>query len=127
MSRFGIGIGIGIWIVAVALSAALTAQTTGAQQPGQADAKSIQTAPPIPWLDPSLANRPDRAAMLAIAVATVRECSAGSSAVCYGFCAPSPDDGSDHANREQPAGRESAPIKPQNAIKSKPTVAIIEN
>ena len=63
----------GILIVAVALSASLSAQTTAqnaaqtttqtAEAPaqGQAAAKSIQTAPPIPWLDPSLADASDRA------------------------------------------------------------------
>ncbi len=117
MSHFG------ILIVAVALSASLSAQTTAqtttqtAEAPaqGQAAAKSIQTAPPIPWLDPSLADASDRAKMLAISVATVHDCSAGSSAICYGFCAPSPDP----ASREQSASRRSALIKRQNAIKSK--------
>jgi hypothetical protein len=111
MSRFG------MLMVIVALSAALAAQTTGVQ-PGPADAKSIQTAPPIPWLDPSLANRPDRAAMLAIAVASIRDCSAGSTAVCYGFCAPSSDHGSDHGNPEHPAPGESAEMKQKNAIRN---------
>jgi hypothetical protein len=115
MSRFGIGISI----VAVALFAAFAAQPAGAQEPGQADAKSIQPTPPIPWLDPSLAAAPDRAKMPAISVATVHECSSGSSAICYGFCAPAPD----HANREPATSRESSRIKQQTSVKGKPTDA----
>jgi hypothetical protein len=114
MSRFG------MLIVAVALSAGLAAQTARAQAQNDADSKKIKTVAPIPWLDPSLAGSPNRAAILAISVATVRDCSASSSAVCYGFCAPSPD----HANREQPTSGESTPIKQQNAIKSNPVVTI---
>lgn len=109
MSRFG------IVMVVVALCAGLAAQTTGAQAPSQAGGKSIPTAPPIPWLDPSLANAPDRATTLAIAVATRRDCSASSSAICYGFCAPRPD----HRDQEQPASRESATIKQQNPAPDK--------
>jgi len=101
MSRFG------SLMVAVALSAGLAAQTTGAQQQGPAEAKSIPTAPPIPWLDPSLANAPDRATRLIIGVATRGDCSASSSAICYGFCAPRPD----HRDQQQAASRESASIK----------------
>jgi hypothetical protein len=110
MSRFGI-----MMVVVVVLSAGLAAQTTGAQQQGQSDAKSTQTVPPIPWLDPSLADAPDRATTLAIAVATRRDCSANSTAICYGFCAPRPD----QRNQEQPTSRESAPIKEQNPATGK--------
>jgi len=109
MSRFG------ILMALVGLCAGLAAQNPGAQQQGQADAKSIPTAPPIPWLDPSLPDAPDRATTLAIAVATRRECSASSSAICYGFCAPRPN----HGDQEQAASRESAPLKQQNPAPSK--------
>jgi len=115
MSRFG------ILMVVVALSAGLAAQTSGAQAQDDADSKSSKTVTPVPWLDPSLATSPDRAKMLAISVATVRDCSAGSSAICYGLCAPS----SDHANREQPASHKSAPIKQQNATRSEPTTPVL--
>jgi hypothetical protein len=114
-------IGIGVSIVAVALSAAFAARPAGAQEPGQVAAKSIPTTPPIPWFDPSLANTADRAKMLAISVATVHSCSAGSSAICYGLCAPNPD----QANREQPASRKSEPTKQQNAIKSNATPPVL--
>jgi hypothetical protein len=117
MSRFG------VLMVLVALSAGLSAQTTApateAPAQGQTDAKSIQPVPPIPWFDPSLANASDRAKMLAISVATVHNCSAGSSAICYGFCAPKPE----NSNSEPSASRRSTPIKQQSAIKSKPTGA----
>jgi hypothetical protein len=93
MSRFGISIGL------VTLSASLAAQTAS---PGQTDAKSSQTAPPVPWLDPSLANASDRAKMLAIS-------------------APNPD----QANSEQPAVGKSAPIKQLDAIKNKATTPVL--
>jgi hypothetical protein len=117
MSHFGIGLSI----VAIALSAGLTAQTSGSQVRDPADAKSSQTAAPVPWLDPSLANSSDRAKMLAISVATVHSCSAGSSAICYGLCAPNPD----QANSEQPAVGKSAPIKQLDAIKNKATTPVL--
>jgi hypothetical protein len=107
MSRFG------ILMVVVALSAGLAAQSPGAQQQAPADAKSIPTAPPILWLDPSLADAPDRATTLAIAVATRRDCSASSSAICYGFCAPRPD----RRDRERASRHKSAPIKQKNPAK----------
>jgi hypothetical protein len=112
MSRFGISIAL------VTLSASLAAQTAS---PGQTDAKSSQTAAPVPWLDPSLANASDRAKMLAISVATVHSCSAGSSAICYGLCAPNPD----QANSEQPAVGKSAPIKQLDAIKNEATTPVL--
>ena len=114
---------LGILMVAVAMSAALAAQTTRSQEPGQADAKAIQTAPPIPWLDSSLANRPDGAAVLAIAVAGITDCSAGSSAICYGLCSPR----SDHANREHSPAGDSAEMKRKNALKSTTADPITES
>jgi hypothetical protein len=113
MSRFG------ILMVVVGLAASLAAQAPGAPVQDPTDSKSIKIATPVPWLDPSLANAPDGAKMLAISVATVRDCSAGSSAICYGLCAPS----SDHANGVQTTSRESAPTKPQNAVKGEPADA----
>jgi hypothetical protein len=115
MSRFG------ILMVVVALSAGLAAQSSGVQAQDDSDSKSSKTVAPVPWLDPSLATSPERDKMLAISVATVRDCSAGSSAICYGLCAPS----SDHANREQPASHKSAPIKLQNATRSEPTTPVL--
>ncbi len=99
MSRFG------IVMVVVALSAGLAAQTSDV--PTSPDPKSIKTVRVVPWLDPSLANSPDRATILAIGVASARECSASSSAICYGFCARSSDQ----------------QIKQQNTPKSKATDA----
>jgi hypothetical protein len=113
MSRFG------ILMFVVALSAGLAAQTSAAQRQDPADAKSIHSVTPVPWLDPSLANSPDGAKMLAISVATVRDCSAGSSAICYGWCVPS----ADHSNRAQGVGPKSTPIKLQNAVKGEPADA----
>jgi hypothetical protein len=113
MSRFG------ILMVVVTLSAGLAAQTSGPQLRDPADAQNIQPVTPVPWLDPSLANASDRAKMLAISVATLRNCSAGSPAICYGFCAPNPD----HANLEQSAIRKPVPTKQLSPTKSKPTDA----
>jgi hypothetical protein len=121
MSRFG------ILMVVVTLSAGLAAQTSGIQVQDSADARSIKPVTPVPWLDPSLTNSPDRAKMLVIGVASVRSCSAGSSAICYGLCTPSSDHGPDHTNLEPPASRESTPIKQQNALKSKPALSSPEN